>query len=172
MVVNKQTIFNMADKILFTFILCAGITSSFARKKCYNYDTWEHDDSFWCDEGCCGSYGDKYCCNESDDAVGAIVGIVIGCIIFVALVVSVVVAICCCCRKTRGRTGQVCQPATAQTTTIQMHSPLPYGQVGYNGAINMPVTIMTSNVTPGTTQQWQQPVAPPKYEDIAPNEQK
>ncbi|XP_060558256.1 protein shisa-5-like [Ruditapes philippinarum] len=172
MVANKQTKFNMADKILFTFILCAGITSSFAGTYCYN-----HDDSFWCDEGCCGSYGDKYCCAnesdgayESDDIVEVIIGIVIGCIIFVVLVVSVVVAICCCCRKTRGRTGQVCQPATAQTTTIQMHSPLPYGQVGYNGAINMPVTIMTSNVTPGTTQQWQQPVAPPKYEDIAPKQ--
>ena len=51
-----------------------------------------------------------------------------------------------------------------------MQSPLPYGQVGYNGAVNLPVTVMTSNVTQGTTQPWQQPVSPPKYEEVVQNQ--
>jgi hypothetical protein len=48
-----------------------------------------------------------------------------------------------------------------------MHSSLPYGQIGRNGTDNTSVTLMKSNVTPGTTQQWQQLVPPQKYEGLA-----
>jgi hypothetical protein len=50
--------------------------------------------------------------------------------------------------------------------SVQYHSPLPYGQVGYNGTVNMPDTILTSNMTQGTTQQWQQSADPPNYEQV------
>ncbi|XP_060558263.1 uncharacterized protein LOC132718567 isoform X2 [Ruditapes philippinarum] len=63
--------------------------------------------------------------------------------------------------RKRGHPGQVCQPPPLLSTTIHIHNPLPFGHAGYS-----PVMIMTSNVTPGSMQQWQQPVAPPKFEEI------
>ncbi|XP_060558264.1 uncharacterized protein LOC132718568 [Ruditapes philippinarum] len=117
----------MEDNILFTFILFAGFTSTFA----------SHD---W--------------------GLDPFVGFLIGVIVFFVIIVVVTVAVCVYCRRTRGHTGQVCQPAPPQRTTIHIHSPLPCGQTGYNGTVNSPVVIMTSNVTPGTTQQMLKPVAP------------
>lgn len=90
-----------------------------------------------------------------------IVGIVLGSIALVAAIVSILVAVFCCCRKSRGRAGQVCQPATGAQTTVQMQGMAGYGQVGYNGGIQYPV--MTSNIAPGTVQQWQQP---PPYDQL------
>ena len=36
----------------------------------------------------------------------------------------------------------------------------------HDGAVTSPVTIMTSNITPGTVQPMQQSEAPPIYEEI------
>ncbi|XP_060558258.1 uncharacterized protein LOC132718565 isoform X1 [Ruditapes philippinarum] len=118
----------MVDSILFTFILFAGFTSTFALKSFRFF-------SFWF--------------------------FFFGGLVFIVITVVVSFTVCCLYRRRRrGHIGHVCRQTPPQRTTIDIRSPPPYEQVGYNGTINRPVTIMTSNVIPGTTQQWQKPVAP------------
>ncbi|XP_053403525.1 uncharacterized protein LOC128558425 [Mercenaria mercenaria] len=161
----------MDDKILFLVILSLTLKGIVAGEWCIEYDSdWWDDDSnrIWCEQGCCGDSWDQYCCISGE--VGMIIGIVLGSIALVAIIVSVLVAVFCCCRKSRGRAGQVCQPAGAQTTTVQMQgmpvTNMAYGQVGYNGAVNYPV-VTTSNMAPATVQQWQ----PPPYDQVYPNKE-
>ncbi|XP_053403532.1 uncharacterized protein LOC123537922 [Mercenaria mercenaria] len=164
----------MEGRLLFGIILCISFTGIFAGEWCTDYNTdssdwWDHDaNTIWCEEGCCGDGWDQHCCISGEAAM--IIGIVIGSIALVAIIVSVLVAVFCCCRKSRGRAGQVCQPNGAQTTTVQMQgmsaTNMAYGQVGYNGAVNYPV-VTTSNMAPSTVQQWQ----PPSYDQVYPNKE-
>ncbi|XP_060558262.1 uncharacterized protein LOC132718567 isoform X1 [Ruditapes philippinarum] len=117
----------MVDNILFTFILFAGFTGTFA----------------------------------TSTRPAPFFGFLIGVIVFIVVLVLISIFVCVYCRRKRGHPGQVCQPPPLLSTTIHIHNPLPFGHAGYS-----PVMIMTSNVTPGSMQQWQQPVAPPKFEEI------
>ncbi|KAL3852955.1 hypothetical protein ACJMK2_016560 [Sinanodonta woodiana] len=68
----------------------------------------------YCPYGCCGSRGYQYCCSDYSPVytVGAIVGIVIGCLAGLGILISVIV--CCCCRPCgRATSGQVLQPHPA-----------------------------------------------------------
>ncbi|XP_060601986.1 uncharacterized protein LOC132755184 isoform X2 [Ruditapes philippinarum] len=83
----------------------------------------------YCDDGyyCCEN--NTKCCSENVLTVGAIIGIVIGCIIFISCVVAVI----CCLTKQSHRKGQVVQPVqpagVAIITTGQ--GPPGYSQPGY-----------------------------------------
>ncbi|XP_060582046.1 uncharacterized protein LOC132738554 [Ruditapes philippinarum] len=151
----------MEDTKLFAIILLSSFSGILAGEWCTEYtdDLFDSTDTIYCEDGCCGNSYDQYCCLNG--RTGMIVGIVIGSLALVAAIVSILVAVFCCCRKSRGRAGQVCQPTTGAHTTVQMQGMAGYGQVGYNGGIQYPV--MTSNVAPGTVQQWQQP---PAYDQL------
>ncbi|XP_060582045.1 uncharacterized protein LOC132738553 [Ruditapes philippinarum] len=158
----------MEEKTLVAIILLSSISGILAGEWCTEYtDDWfDSKETMYCENGCCGSTYDQYCCisgkDEQDEQhAGRIVGIVLGSIALVAAIVSILVAVFCCCRKSRGQAGQVCQLATGAQTTVQMQGMAGYGQVGYNSGIQYP--IMTSNVAPGTVQQWQQP---PPYDQL------
>ncbi|XP_060558261.1 uncharacterized protein LOC132718565 isoform X3 [Ruditapes philippinarum] len=123
----------MVDSILFTFILFAGFTSTFALKSFRFF-------SFWF--------------------------FFFGGLVFIVITVVVSFTVCCLYRRRRrGHIGHVCRQTPPQRTTNNIHSPPSYEQAGYNGTVNSPV-IMTSDLTPGATRQWQQLMAPPNYEDI------
>ncbi|XP_045177921.2 uncharacterized protein LOC123538025 [Mercenaria mercenaria] len=114
----------------------------------------------YCATSCCGTKYNRYCCSSN---VGLIVGIVLGVGGLVTVIVSVLVAVFCCCRKTRGQTGQVCQPTVpvygVQTTTVS------YEQAGYTNAA-FPQQLQTPSM-PGPVddaQKWQQP--PPSYNTV------
>ncbi|XP_045177753.2 uncharacterized protein LOC123537903 [Mercenaria mercenaria] len=126
------------------------------------------DRSVYCSTACCGDRYNRYCCHSDRNTGGVIVGIVLGVIGLVAVIVSVLVAVFCCCRKTRGQTGQVCQPAGV-TTTVPVYgvqtTAVGYGQAGYTNAA-FPQQIQTTNM-PGSavnSQKWQQP--PPSYNTV------
>lgn len=164
----------MAEKILFTVFLFIGVTSIQCGTYCkkyneadddYNhmyeyYDYYDsHYQTIWCEHGCCGSRLDS-CCDE--DKTGMIIRIVVGSLVLVGLTVSILVAVFCCGRNAGGRTGQVNQPSNTQAViTVPMQN-IGYGQVGYNGAVSH--TVVTSNMTPGSVQTWQQP--PPTYDQL------
>lgn len=131
----------------------------------------------FCSTSCCGDSYNRYCCYSN---VGLIVGIVLGVIGLVATVVTVLVVVFCCCRKSRGQTGQVCQPACVTTTTVPVYGVQAttvtqgygpgygpgYGQVGYTNAA-FPQQMQTSNLSADNAQKWEQ--LPPAYSTVNPN---
>ncbi|KAK3587399.1 hypothetical protein CHS0354_028776 [Potamilus streckersoni] len=69
-------------------------------ENCYNYYNYNDASRFYldCAYGCCGSYYNQYCCVN----VGAIVGGVIGSLIFIGIVITIISCLCCaCCQSTR-----------------------------------------------------------------------
>ncbi|XP_045199133.2 uncharacterized protein LOC123553499 [Mercenaria mercenaria] len=80
----------------------------------------------YCDDGyyCCND--DTHCCSDTILTIGAIIGIVIGCIVFVGCVIAVI----CCVTKQGHRPGRIVQPVqqhgVAVITTVH-----PQGQPGY-----------------------------------------
>ncbi|XP_053403604.1 protein shisa-4-like isoform X3 [Mercenaria mercenaria] len=153
----------MTDRIYFVVVLFICVTVVHAGEYCTknNYGSI-FDDTMYCATSCCGDKYNRYCCVSN---TGLVVGIVLGVIGLVAVIVSVLVAVFCCCRKTRGQTGQVCQPVGVATTVpvygVQTTA-VGYGQVGYTN-VAFPQQVQTTNM-PGpadNSQKWQQP--PPPY---------
>lgn len=123
---------------------------------------------FWltCSDGyiCCNN--NIECCPDTRWlSTAAIIGIVIGGVIFVTVVVGVIVALACGCKKTRAHGGNVVYPSASAPVQIistgQMHvgQPYPnYGQPYYQYPPPPPVYSGTANQagTPtniGTTNQ-------------------
>ncbi|XP_022090643.1 uncharacterized protein LOC110979287 isoform X2 [Acanthaster planci] len=100
---------------------------------------------------CCHEYTYDYdCCYDYFQlSVGAIVGIVIGSLIFLGIIIAVIVALCCCCcaaanSGNRGRPTTVThvQGGVPMTTTVQSYpqgqqaqhvQQFPAGQPAYKG---------------------------------------
>ncbi|XP_045177647.2 uncharacterized protein LOC123537830 [Mercenaria mercenaria] len=148
----------MTDKMYFVVVVFICVTVVHAGEYCTksNYGP-VYDDRIYCSTSCCGDKYKKYCC--SSVAVPGL--IVLGVIGLVVLIGSVLVAVFCCCRKTRGHTGWLCQPAGV-TTIVPVYgvqtTALGYGQVGYTN-VAFPQQIQTTHM-PGpadNSQKWQQP---------------
>ncbi|XP_060558253.1 uncharacterized protein LOC132718558 [Ruditapes philippinarum] len=157
----------MADKNFIAFILCCCVTVVASGSYCTKYHSGSiFDDTIYCPSLCCGDKYNRYCCNSN---TGLIVGIVFGVLGLIAIVVTVLVAVFCCCRKSRGQQGQVCQPAGVVTTTpyygVQTTTVTGYGQTGYTNA-GFPQQMQATNVAGQVNdgQKWQQP--PPPYSAV------
>ncbi|XP_053397764.1 uncharacterized protein LOC128556482 [Mercenaria mercenaria] len=82
---------------------------------------------YYCEDGyyCCDN--DTRCCSNSLLTIGAIVGIVIGCLVFI---IGCCVAVICCVKKQGHRPGQIVQPAQQPGVAI-ISTGQPQGQPGY-----------------------------------------
>lgn len=83
----------------------------------------------YCENGfyCCGSYNTR-CCSNSVLAVGAIIGIVIGSIIFLSCIITV---ICIVVKKQNARQGQVIRPTQPGVSVFATSQQTGYGQPMY-----------------------------------------
>ncbi|XP_033757402.1 cysteine and tyrosine-rich protein 1-like [Pecten maximus] len=69
----------------------------------------------YCSSGCCGgSFYSQYCCSSLE--VGAIAGIVIGCIF--ALAIIIVIVICVCAQFNKKKTGVIISNNTQQQRNV------------------------------------------------------
>ena len=90
------------------FIKCvSGLTDA---GQCHKYSIFGDTYYEYCAFGCCGYGSLEYCCS----AVWPIIGMVVG----MGVVVAVIVTIICCCRRSRGARGMVCQTNPRTNTTV------------------------------------------------------
>ncbi|XP_045164344.2 protein shisa-5-like [Mercenaria mercenaria] len=76
--------------LLYTLACVVSMTES---TTCW-YNGYDGRTYFYCPSGgCCGTYGDQYCCTRT----GTIVGAVIGCLAFIIVVASIITCCCCAC---------------------------------------------------------------------------
>ncbi|XP_063408139.1 postacrosomal sheath WW domain-binding protein-like [Mytilus trossulus] len=78
--------------------------------QCHKYSIFGKSYYEYCAFGCCGYGSLEYCCS----AVWPIIGMVVG----MGVVVAVIVTIICCCRRSRGARGMVCQTNPRTNTTV------------------------------------------------------
>lgn len=101
---NKENIVSLIV-LLFTFLGLTEASVCYVSDGMFGYSFYEY-----CAFGCCGYGSYKYCCA----ATWPVIGIVVGC----GVMISIIVTIVCCCRKSRGNRGMVCQTNPRTTTTV------------------------------------------------------
>ncbi|KAK3101946.1 hypothetical protein FSP39_007546 [Pinctada imbricata] len=116
-----QPALTLRSETLYLFGVTSGASCT---QSCYSVYDCLYDSYIYCATGCCGSYYNRYCCSTDLNAA-AIVGIVIGAFIFLALIVSFIVCLCCVCRKNRGASGTVITQGRPNVTVANVTSSYP-----------------------------------------------
>ncbi|XP_041348043.1 uncharacterized protein LOC121367758 [Gigantopelta aegis] len=86
---------------------------------------------FYCSTSCCGTLSSRYCCFFSL-GTSSIAGIVVGCLILVAVTLAIV----CMCVKKNGSRGRVVQPSRIKISVLPTGNHLQ--PQGYNNRFNGP----------------------------------
>lgn len=149
----------MADFFLIFVVSIVELLSLFSVTEAYDvcYPGYSYSSTFTC-------YGDnEYCCNNDTDccnflSVGAIVGIVIGCLFAIGMVITF---ICICVQKSKRRPGVIVQPnqqATVAYVGYSGQTQYSQNQYGHQQYMTPPQYSQQQYTTPASYgQQQQQP---------------
>lgn len=115
--------------------------------QCIKYSIFSESYYEYCAFGCCGYGSLEYCCS----AVWPIIGMVVG----MGVVIAVIVTIICCCRKSRGARGMVCQTNPGTGTTVVTAGQVQSGYPVQQTVVTYPV--QPAGYTAGYTAGYQAP---------------
>lgn len=120
----------MATFLVWIFLIqtFAGTISLVEGYTCWYDDTYNIRHYVYCSySDCCGTSSYRYCCNYTSP--GAIVGAVLGSLVFIAIIVSIITCCCCACcpayqYRTQGTVISTVHPGT-NYQTIPSTAPYP-----------------------------------------------
>ncbi|VDI28967.1 uncharacterized protein LOC143046012 [Mytilus galloprovincialis] len=129
---------------LASIVFLIGLTDA---GQCHKYSIFGDSHYEYCAFGCCGYGSLEYCCS----AVWPIIGMVVG----MGVVVAVIVTIICCCRRSRGARGMVCQTNPRTNTTVVTAGQVQSGYPVQQTVVTYPV--QPAGYTAGYTAGYQSP---------------